>query len=105
VTTTLSGSFSVSVTDLPYLAGLLGSWRYTTPGGQHIYKPLFVVDPFVRGKVGDGWADKILGQPDYSQITPNQVVGNRTFNPGSVYVDRRSNPIASTCSMPATAAF
>ncbi|CAG0927137.1 hypothetical protein TFLX_00379 [Thermoflexales bacterium] len=92
ISTTLAGSFSVSVADLPYLAGLLGSLRYTTPSGQNIYKPLFIVDPFVRGQSGDGWADKILGQPDYTQITPNQVVGNRTFNPGSVYVDRSVQP-------------
>jgi hypothetical protein len=92
VTTTVNGLFSVSFNDLPYLAGLLGAMRYTTPQGHNIYKPLFVVDPLVRGKVGDGWADVILGQPDFSQITPNQVVGNRVFNPGGVYVDRSVRP-------------
>lgn len=92
VTTTVSGLFSVSFNDLPYLAGLLGAMRYTTPQGHNIYKPLFVVDPLVRGKFGDAWADVILGQPDFSQITPNQVVGNRVFNPGGVYVDRSVRP-------------
>jgi sugar lactone lactonase YvrE len=92
VTTTADGSFSVSFADLPYLAGTLGAMRYTTPQGQNIYKPLFVVDPFARGKMGDAWADVILGQPDFSQITPNQVVGNRVFNPGGVYMDRSVRP-------------
>jgi hypothetical protein len=46
----------------------------------------------VRGVVGDWWADLIIGQPDFSQITPNEVVGNKLFNPGGVYVDRSTIP-------------
>ena len=46
----------------------------------------------VRGNVGDWWADIIIGQPDFSQITPNEVVGNKLFNPGGVYVDRSVQP-------------
>ena len=45
-----------------------------------------------RGVVGDGWADVILGQPDFSQVTPNQVTANKLFNPGGVFVDRSVVP-------------
>jgi len=88
VTTTDEGYFSVSFSDIPSLIGLLGSIRYTTPQGHNIYKPMFIVDTYARGLVGDAWADVVLGQPNFSQITPNQVVGNRVFNPGGVYIDR-----------------
>lgn len=46
----------------------------------------------VRGTIGDNWADIIIGEPDFSQITPNEVVGNKLFNPGGVYVDRSVQP-------------
>jgi sugar lactone lactonase YvrE len=46
----------------------------------------------VRGVLGDWWADVVLGQPNFSQITPNEVVGNHLFNPGGVYVDRSTHP-------------
>ncbi|MGA9350967.1 MAG: NHL repeat-containing protein, partial [Anaerolineae bacterium] len=92
VTTTATGEFSAGFTANPYLAGLLGALRYTTPDGDRVYKPLFVADPLVRGKLGDWRADVILGQPDFSQITYNEVVGNKIFNPGGVYVDRSAQP-------------
>jgi len=66
--------------------------RYTTPSGDRVYKPVFVADPFARGKTGDGWADIVLGQPDFSQITPNEVVGNKLFLPEGVLVDRSKQP-------------
>lgn len=46
----------------------------------------------VRGKSGDLWADIVLGQPDFGQITPNQVTARRLFNPGGVIVDRSVRP-------------
>lgn len=46
----------------------------------------------VRGLVGDNWADVIIGQPDFSQITPDEVVGNHLFNPGGVLIDRTVIP-------------
>ena len=46
----------------------------------------------VRGVSGDLWADVIIGQPDFSQITPNQVVPFKVFNPGGVVVDRATDP-------------
>ena len=46
----------------------------------------------VRGVAGDLWADVILGQPDFSQITDNQVVPFKLFNPGGVVVDRSVSP-------------
>ncbi len=92
VTTTVTGEFSADFTANPYLAGLLGALCYTTPDGNRVYKPLFVADPLVRGKLGDWRADVILGQPDFSQITPNEVVSNRLFNPGGVYVDQSVQP-------------
>ena len=52
----------------------------------------FPDSPVVRGEAGDLWADVILGQPDFSEITPNQVVPYKLFNPGGVTVDRARNP-------------
>ena len=49
-------------------------------------------NPPVRGALGDWWADVVIGQPDFTQITPNEVVGNKLFNPGGVYVDRSIIP-------------
>ena len=46
----------------------------------------------IRGVLGDWWADAVIGQPNFAQITPNQVVGNKIFNPGGVYVDRSTIP-------------
>ena len=46
----------------------------------------------VRGEPGDLWADIILGKPDFSEISPNQVVPNKVFNPGGVVVDRSVDP-------------
>ena len=46
----------------------------------------------VRGNPGDLWADIVLGQPDFGQITPNQVTARRLFNPGGVIVDRSVRP-------------
>jgi sugar lactone lactonase YvrE len=92
VTTTATGEFYADFSAGPYLAGLLGTLRYTTPDGDGVYKPLFVADPLVRGTLGDWRADVILGQPDFSQITPNEVVGNKLFNPMGVYVDRSVQP-------------
>lgn len=48
--------------------------------------------PLVRGASGDLWADKILGKPDFSEITPNEVVKARLFNSGGVVVDRTVRP-------------
>jgi len=92
VTTTVTGEFSADFTSRPYLAGLLGTLRYTTPSGDRVYKPLFVADPLTRGKLADWRADIILGQPDFSQITPNEVVSNKIFNPFGLYVDRSVQP-------------
>ena len=46
----------------------------------------------VRGVAGDLWADVIIGQPDFSQITDDQVVPFKLFNPGGVIVDRSVSP-------------
>jgi hypothetical protein len=46
----------------------------------------------VRGVAGDLWADVVIGQPGFKQITPNQVVANKVFNPGGVLVDRNVIP-------------
>src|SRR5215216_6678450 len=46
----------------------------------------------VRGVIGDLWADVIIGQPGFGQVTPNQVVANKVFNPGGVLVDRTVVP-------------
>ena len=41
-----------------------------------------------RGVAGDGWADIILGQRDFSEISPNEVTPYALFNPGGVFIDR-----------------
>ena len=46
----------------------------------------------VRGEPGDLWADIILGKPDFSEISPNEVVPHKVFNPGGVVVDRSVDP-------------
>ena len=46
----------------------------------------------VRGVAGDWWADAILGHPDFSEITPNEVSDDRVFNVGGVIVDRNVRP-------------
>ena len=46
----------------------------------------------VRGVPGDRWADVVVGQPEFGQITPNQVTARRLFNPGGVIVDRSVRP-------------
>jgi DNA-binding beta-propeller fold protein YncE len=71
----------------------LGVWTTATAllaatfalAGAHAATP-------VRGVPGDRWADLVLGQPDFGQITPNQVTGRRLFNPGGVIVDRSVRP-------------
>lgn len=92
VTTTLAGNFTADFAQRPYLAGLLGAMKYTTPDGATVYKPLFVADAPVHGVIGDWRADVILGQPDFTQITPNETTGNKLFLPGGLHVDRSTQP-------------
>ena len=47
-------------------------------------------DP-VRGQAGDLWADKILGQLDYSQIHDNEVNAKNLYNPSSVFTDNNTH--------------
>ncbi len=46
----------------------------------------------VRGVAGDLWADTVLGQPRFGEMVPNEVTGNRVFNPGGVIIDRSVAP-------------
>ena len=46
----------------------------------------------VRGSAGDFWADVVVGQPDFGEVTPNEVTARRLFNPGGVLVDRSVRP-------------
>jgi sugar lactone lactonase YvrE len=46
----------------------------------------------VRGVAGDLWADVVVGKPDFTEITPNEVTARRVFNPGGVLVDRSVRP-------------
>lgn len=92
VTTTSEGNFAADFSELNYIAGILGAILYKTPGGDNIYQPFWAADPFEHGKLGDWWADIILGQVDFSHITPNEVVSNRLFKPTGLYVDRSSTP-------------
>ena len=40
-----------------------------------------------RGVVGDFWADRILGQFDFSEIKPNEATASSLFNATSCFVD------------------
>jgi hypothetical protein len=40
-----------------------------------------------RGASGDLWADLVIGQRDFSEINPNEVVADKVFNPGGIVVD------------------
>lgn len=75
---------------------LPGLTRYSTPetadaqsGQDGIAIPF---EPLVRGVPGDYWADVIIGKPDFSEITPKEVVPFKVFNPGGVVVDRSVDP-------------
>ena len=46
----------------------------------------------IRGLRGDFWADVVIGKPKFSEVTPNQVVPFKVFNPGGVVVDRSEAP-------------
>ncbi|MCX6025565.1 MAG: NHL repeat-containing protein [Chloroflexi bacterium] len=92
ITTTVNGEFIADFSDRPYLAGLVGAMHYRTPEGDNVYKPIFAVEPFSRGKLGDGWADVVLGKPDFSEIVFNEVTGKRLFNPQGVFLDRSAQP-------------
>src|SRR4029079_6805220 len=46
-----------------------------------------------RGVSGDYAADRILGKPDYSEVNPYSIVGNKLWLPHGVVVDR-ANPSA-----------
>ncbi len=42
---------------------------------------------------GDLWADTVIGQRDFTEINPNEIVPDKVFNPGGVIVDSiTSNP-------------
>lgn len=53
--------------------------------------PLYAQSP-VRGVANDFWADVILGQSDFSQMSMNTVGPQRLARPGGVFVDRVSSP-------------
>lgn len=48
--------------------------------------------PVTRGVIGDGWADIVLGKPDFTGLAANEVTGSRLFNGGGVIVDRSVQP-------------
>lgn len=46
----------------------------------------------VRGIEGDGWADVVIGKPDFASISPNEVVASKLFNRHGVLIDRHTSP-------------
>jgi hypothetical protein len=58
------------------------------------FSPTLTVTPRVpvRGSLGDLWADTVIGQPDFSQVTMNEVTSARLFSPGGILVDRSVQP-------------
>jgi Carboxypeptidase regulatory-like domain len=92
VNTSSSGEFTVDLIGRPYLAGLLGAMIFTSVDGDQIFQPFFIADRSQHGFIDDWRADVVLGQPDFYQITPNEVTANHVFNPGGVLVDRTVQP-------------
>lgn len=45
-----------------------------------------------HGNPGDLWSDIVIGQVDFNQSGPDQVVPFKVFNPGGVIVDRSRRP-------------
>jgi sugar lactone lactonase YvrE len=92
VTTDGAGYFTTTFAEATYLSGSLGVIVYTSPGGDRISQPIFAADQATRGLPDDWRADVVLGQPDFGQITMNEVKAYHVFNPGGVYVDRSTRP-------------
>lgn len=92
----LSASGSSAAHDLTFAgsSGAPDSATFTLPQARTDL-PEALVGPLagpIRGVARDLWADVIIGQPDFGQITPNQVTKARLFNPGGVLVDRSVSP-------------
>ncbi len=45
-----------------------------------------------RGIPEDLWADTVLGQPDFTQVTPREIVPFKVAGPGGTLVDRNVTP-------------
>lgn len=71
-------------------------WRFEQEfsdiNGNSIVANAQILSTPLRGVIGDEWADVIIGQPDFTQITPDEVVGNHLFNPGGILIDRTTIP-------------
>lgn len=63
---------------------------FNTPFGQRWIKPQNAQAAPVRGVSGDGWADLIIGKPDFSEVTPYTVVNDILYLPHGVFIDRRN---------------
>ena len=85
----LNGTELCSPADAAFQMWLQGIERTT---GASICLVPFHPTPPTRGVAGDLWADVILGQADFSAITPYEVVPHKAFNPGGVLVDRSVDP-------------
>ena len=59
--------------------------------GVLFFTPVYAQSISVRGVVGDFWADKILGQSDFSQDDQNEVTSKTLFHDESVVVDNLHN--------------
>ncbi|MDO8558215.1 MAG: hypothetical protein Q7S09_03450, partial [bacterium] len=46
----------------------------------------------IRGLAGDLWADTIIGQPSFSEITPYDIVKDKLFLSNGLTVDRSVSP-------------
>ena len=85
------GTSSVTVTPTPLPTSMPFNWQPIYNENQSNDSNSLLSIP-ARGIIGDSWADVIIGQPGFGQITPNEVVGNKLFNPGGIYVDRSIQP-------------
>ncbi len=87
--------YRVRVTDAKYLP--ISDWsaqEVIIAVDEHNCAPSSPFPPTapVRGIAADFWADVVLGQTDFTEITPNEVVPYKLFNPGGVAVDRSVSP-------------
>ena len=46
----------------------------------------------IRGQAGDLWADTVIGQRDFGEVSANEIFPNDVASPGGVVVDRSVSP-------------
>ncbi len=58
---------------------------------QNSREPTSKAASAIRGVSGDLWADIVIGQRDFTEINPNEIVADKAFNPGGIVVDNAAS--------------